>query len=328
MSRFFLTGGHAGSDRRLVCYAAEFPDDGSGSTEIFFVNIDRPAVWQRTSWPNSIVSSCDYERGPEGRLAFCALSDHGLVSISNRHGVWAEHIEGAGLYDSVGQGYMHSIKVIGGELVACGDAAQLYRRRGPDLWEPIIPDITADEQVRRKNAFATIVSGSTGLSRGVDALRTGKSFVALGEGPDGEILIGGEFGLVARVRDDIYQELRLEERFLVMSVTQKGVMMTAVGWQDATTRVYQGRFDQGLVQIAESRAIGNATSAEFFDGSLYVGSKYGLYRLTNGTFAQIAKDQIGGVSALSATGNVLWIVGHHDVFRMTPDALQHFPQSI
>ncbi|NJO32630.1 MAG: hypothetical protein HC869_05350 [Rhodospirillales bacterium] len=222
---------------------------------------------------------------------------------------------------------MHSIKVIGGELVACGDAAQLYRRIGPEQWEPIIPDITADEQVRRKSTFAAIASGGD-LSAGVDALRAGKSFVALGEGPEGEILIGGEFGLVARVREDIYQEVRVAERSLIMFVAPQADVLTAVGWQDATTRIFRGQIETGLDAIAESRLIGNATSAAYFGGELFVGSKVGLFQFRNGGFVQIAKDRIGGVSGLSATENVLWIIGHHDVFRLTADGLQHFPQAV
>jgi len=159
-------------------------------------------------------------------------------------------------------------------------------------------------------------------------MREGRDFATLTEGPQADILLGGGFGLVARVRAGEYQETRIRDRTQVVFVAQDEEALTTVAWQDPTTYVHRGDLDVGLAQVAASRLPGNATSAAFHDGELFIGSKFGLFKLPGSEITRVASNEIDGVSQLSSTEGVLWIVGHHDTFRIASGVLGHFPQVV
>lgn len=326
MAKHFFTGGHAGSTDRVVCFASTFPDEGQATTRTFFLNVKNATPWETTAWPNGAVASCDFDHGPGNRLALCILSDQGLVSISNRNEILAELIPEAGLIEPSSKGYMSSILAIGKQLFACGDNAQLYERIGPNQWRSVIPDVAAYAQEQSNSFWGDIVSGRVGLSEGTNALRGRKDFATLARGADGKVLIGGGFGLVAQVDHGDYQEARVDERSQIVNVTQRGGEITAVGWHDSATRVFRGTFDSGFSQVLMSRAAGNASSAAYFGDDLYVGSKLGLFKFKSGRLEHVSPSLIKGVSKLAPIGDVLWVIGHYDIYRLSENGWEHFPQ--
>lgn len=326
MAKQFLTGGHASAAPWLVMFASQFSDEGQASTRIFFLDSENPENWEVSDWPNGAVSSVDYQHGPEHKLALCVLSDQGLVSISNRHGILAEQIDGAGLAMPGGKGYMSALIAVDETLFACGDNAQLYRRVGREQWERLQPEFTTSIQDQSDAAFAAIASGETNLAVGVDALRDRHDFATIARGSGGDILLGGGFGLVARIRDGAYRYSRVDERSQIVKVFETGDTLTVVGWRDSTTRVFRGTFAQGFRQVAVSRAIGNATSAAHMGNEIYIGSKAGLFALKDGGIEPVHVASIKGVSQLAAVEGVLWIIGHHDAHRLSAAGLEYFPQ--
>lgn len=180
---------------------------------------------------------------------------------------------------------------------------------------------------RRKSAlFAGLATGATALPTAVDDMLGRRDFATLASGPLGEILIGGGFGLVARVIGSGYDELRTGDRAQIVFVAQTGDEITAVGWQDSSTIIYRGTFREGLRRAAVSRGPGNASTAAIYNGILYIGSKAGLFRFEGGAVVPVTELRVQGVTGLSAAEGVLWIIGHYDVHRLDESGFQTFRQ--
>lgn len=326
MQKYFLTGGFASSRRGLILLSAKFPDEGVASTNVVFFDAEAAGDWGASRWEHGATDACSLSAGPDGQRAFCVLSDHGIVSISNRFGIWAEQIPRAGLAVPKARGYMSSIREVGGRLYACGAAGQLYHRVGADTWRETLPDVTAEEDARRDGRVQRMLSGRFDPVADTNDIRASRDFFGLYEGDAGQILIAGGFGLVARVTEGAYQETRVDDRTQIVWVSQAEKIVTAVGWKDARTTVFRGVLGSGLTPIARSTEVGNATSATLYRGILFIGSKVGLFAVHDGEVERIARGQVTGVSQLDTVDDVLWVIGHHDVFRMEGDALQRFEQ--
>ena len=333
MQKYFLTGGHAFSEQWVVCLASKFPDEGLAMSEIFFVDADDPSEWGRTSWDNGAVASWTLSDGPGGLPALSVLSDHGVVSISNREGIWAEAIRGAGLVDSDGRGYMSGIREVGGKLYACGAAGQLYHRLGPEFWQETLPELTAEEDARRAARTQKLLAGAFDAAADSNDIRAARDFFGLYEGTEGELLITGGFGLLARLIGGIYEETRVDDRSQLVFAAQRDQMLTTVGWKDSATTVFQGTFGRGLQPVARSREVANASSAAIHDGHLFIGSKHGLFILKDQEVQRFQADagtvrSVAAVSKLCPAGDVLWIIGHNDVFRLRSGVLEQFEQQV
>ncbi len=329
MTKHFLTGGHAVSNRWLTCFASEFPDEGAASATIFFVDASAPDTWGQTTWDNGVVNSCDTLHGPDDKPALCLLSDEGVVSISNRSGSWAEQIEGAGLIEESGRGYMNSILEVENVLYAAGDGGQLYRHnRGG--WQSIIPEIDAEELQKKEQQLANLLSGQSDIAQEVETTRSRRDFLTIAPGKPSELLIGGAFGLIAAFGSTGYSETRITDGAQIVFVAQQNDgSVLAVGWKDASTIIYTGTIAEGFEELVRSRIPGNASSAAMINDQIFIGSKLGLFTLLDGEirpFTPTVGPQLDGVSALDVQDGTLWVVGHYDVFQTDGKSTTLIPQ--
>ena len=258
------------------------------------------------------------------------MSDQGLVSISNSDGSWVEEIPNAGLLEEFGRGYMSHITQIGDVLFACGAGAQLYTRHSSGEWVDVVPETTLAEQGRNSGNMGQILSGEIDLRAAVTALQQRKDFNFLAEGNEGDVLIGGSFGLIAQVKQGIYRDFQLkdEPEIVFLEAMQDDSSIVAVGTVSRSVAVYKGSLGDGLFRVGKSGETMSASAAVFWKDTLYIGTSLGLFRFRDNVFSKVSlgRNKAEPVVALSSVGEVLWIVTSDMLYRLDNNEIKAIPK--
>lgn len=115
-------------------------------TRMSVLDLTQSSGWGYHDYADNIISVHAY-RGGTGNLPdgsrYVALGQHGTVHFNERNTpTFKETIPGAGMLDGNFGGLMNHIRSIDGELWACGQHGQVYRRLKRDDWR------RADEGIR------------------------------------------------------------------------------------------------------------------------------------------------------------------------------------
>lgn len=120
--------------------------DEISHTRMSVLDLTQSSRWRYHDYDDNIVSVHAYRMAkgelPDGSR-YAALGKHGAVHFNERNEpTFKEVIPGAGMTDGNFGGLMSHLRLIDGQLWACGQHGQVYRRFGRDDWR------RADEGIR------------------------------------------------------------------------------------------------------------------------------------------------------------------------------------
>ncbi len=308
----YLDGIAIGPD--LIFFACQLDALDSSETAHTRMSNYNPAGSQDSAFgffdlEDNIVSVHAYRTLPEDKKRFVCLGRHGDVHFvrGSTREVRTEKIPGAGMVDGNFGGLLSHLREIDGQLWACGQHGQIYRRRGTDDW------VRADEGVRvwidparfrdRSDEMLELMSSAPMLSC-VD----GSSL--------SDVYVVGMNGYMAYFDGDGWTQVELP--------TQDHLeWIRCYGPSEVWVCGYNGALLKGNVREGFKRMSGNDDSETFvcltkFNGKVYLSAEEGLFIFDGKKVAPVKtklKPELQDAWRVDHADGVLWSIGVKDLAR-------------
>ena len=297
-NRVTITSGCAvdGDTYYLSCRLNNLPIDESYS-RLFFYQEKTEEKWFYHDLPKwNVVSTCFKPSTPTDERAVCALSEEGDVEILMRSGTIIEKICDAGLEEDSGIGYLTRIRSIDGDLYACGDQNQVYKRNNGQ-WNHIDEGILVSSGIEipaeAKNTRAAILN----------AVREESCLYDIAGQTSGDIYAVGANGCILHYNGikwsktkqitaaDLY-EIHITKSNDVIIVGSKGTVIS-------------GNKKSGFKVEARKKYDCDFTSISEHQGELFIGASDGIYKKTDTNLIRLPLN-LHDISNIQSSGKVLW----------------------
>jgi hypothetical protein len=275
-------------------------------SRLFFYQEKTEEKWFYHDLPKwNIVSTCFKPSTPTDERAVCALSEEGDVEILMRSGTVIEKIIDAGLESDRGIGYLTRIRCVDGDLYACGDQNQVYKRNNGQ-WNHIDDGILVSSSfeipAKAKNMRAAILNAVREDSCLYDiAGQSSNDIYAVGA--NGCILHynGRKWSRLKQITAADLYEIHLTESNDLIIVGSKGTVIS--GNQKSGFKVeLRKKYDSDFTSISEHQ------------GELFIGASDGIYKKTDTTLIRLPLN-LHDISNIESSGNVLWAASSNKILK-------------
>jgi len=244
--------------------------------------------------------------GKNGDWALVGMSNEGHVEFSFADSIAEEKIPGAGVFaaGSVGWGYVSAIRQIGDFLFVCGAGGQVYKRVSPGNWQHMDAGLLQAIPIGARLLLSDINGSSE------------RDIYVCGSYPGAAGMEGRLFHFDgASWRTVAIPEVGYLNRILIESLDSVWIC----GHNGA---LLNGNMRSGFRDVSSVEDNQLFYSMALFRGTLYLGSKLGLYAYEPGKAGakihEVATELTPPVidsATVDSAGGVLWSIGEKDIVR-------------
>ena len=280
-------------------------------TRMSVLDMTQPNRWGYHDYEDNIVSVHAYrsakEELPDGSR-YAALGQHGTVHFNERNTpTFKEAIPGAGMLDGNFGGLMNHLRLIGGQLWACGQHGQVYRRVGRDDWR------RADEGIRVLVNPAEHADDMEGM---LEKMANAPMLSCIDGSSSGDVYVVGMQGYMAHFDGDRWARIDLPVDEHLEWVRCYGPDEVWVCGYNGT--VLRGSARQGFKSLSGLDDHQTFVCLTKFNDAVYLCAEEGLFIWNGKSLAEVRtklKPELQDSWRVDQVDGVLWSVGVTDVAR-------------
>lgn len=282
-------------------------------------------IWLGHDLPQHVTALCAATLPGHQSEVLVSLSAEGEVFFKDSAAGHVEQIADAGVFNDQPQhrGRMWGLTEIHGQLYACGEGGQIYRRDAPNQWRWLDPGLALMDATPFFEAGRQVGNDIRALlaidTSPVMDDRARKSFHNLGGSSEQAIYVTGYDGSVLfwdGRQSHWIEGLPKKHLFAVLPEDDRNVWICG---RDGTLLL--GNHRDGFKNYWPGRNLSFNAMAKF-DGTLYLtanggyGGPVGLYAFDGTTLDRVdtgLHPEIDDVSMVTAGGGLLWVLGAGDI---------------
>ncbi len=259
---------------------------------------------------DNIVSVHAYRTLPDDKKRFACLGSQGAVHFvrGSTREVRTERLPGAGLVDGNFGGLMTNIREIGGQLWACGQNGQVYRRLGVDGWR------RNDEGIRVQVNPAEY--GPDRISEMLEVMSTAPMLSCIDGTGDNDVYVVGLQGFLAHFNGTAWAKIELP-------VDEHLEWVRCVDNDEVWVCGHNGTLLKGNARSGFKSVSGLDDHQTFvclakFDGSVYLSAEEGLFLYNGKSITSVKtklKPELQDAWRLDHVDGVMWSIGVTDLAR-------------
>ncbi|TPK63776.1 hypothetical protein FJ546_13735 [Mesorhizobium sp. B2-4-19] len=285
--------------------------------------------WSRIDIQRNVYSITVGRFDEDSEPCFVAMSDEGDVYFLDDRDNRREKIPGAGIHseDAVGLGSLHVIRNLSGRLVAAGQNAQVYERKGPDDWQRLFDQRPTTETPGDMIDFSTITENNkSGLLLG-GVLRPGyqrkeDAIAALKAGNSklyAQLVVRNRrvnAGCLYSLHDEHWRNIDLPTNSIVrdlISFAGQQIFLAADGGL-----LLEIRGDDEVGELSAGTTTEPMLSLTNFQNTLFVASRSKIFQREGDDLAEVLRDvppEFKATVRLQGVGHMLWLFDSIGVAR-------------
>ncbi|WP_147306983.1 hypothetical protein [Roseateles depolymerans] len=280
-------------------------------TRMSVLDLTQSSWWACHDYEDTIVSVHAYrlpkEDLPDGSR-YAALGMHGTVHFNERNEpTFKEVIPGAGMTEGNFGGLLTHIRLIDGQLWACGQHGQVYRRMGRDDWQP------ADEGIRVHLNPSDHAQDVEGL---LDRMNAAPMLSCMDGASSDDVYVVGLGGYMAHFDGTAWTRIDLP-------VDEHLEWVRCYGPEEVWVCGYKGTLLRGNARDGFNRLNGSNDQQTFvcltkFNESVYLCAEEGLFVWNGKSIMQVRtslQPELQDAWRVDQVDGVLWSVGVTDIAR-------------
>lgn len=259
---------------------------------------------------DNIVSVHAYRDLPEDKKRFVCLGSQGAVHFvrGSTREVRTERLLGAGLTEGNFGGLMTNIRSIRGQLWACGQNGQVYRRMGFDDWQRSDDGIRVDVD--------PVQYGTDRISEMLDIISTAPMLNCIDGVSESDVYVVGLQGFLAHFDGTTWTkiELPVQEHLEWVRCGDRNEVWVC-GHHGTLLR---GNATSGFENVAGPIDDQTFVCLVEFNGSIYLSAEEGLFRYDGESISPVEttlKPNIQDAWRLDEVDGVMWSIGVTDLAR-------------
>ncbi|WP_416762584.1 hypothetical protein ACNI65_09405 [Roseateles sp. So40a] len=259
---------------------------------------------------DNIVSVHAYWTLPEDKKRFACLGRHGAVHFvrGSTGEKRTEKIPGSGMLDGDFGGLMSNLREIDGELWACGQHGQVYRRVGVDDWREV------DQGIRVK--VDPTEYGPDRIEEMLDLMSSSPMLSCVDGNNSSDVYVVGMQGHMAHFDGRTWSKIELP-------VDEHLEWVRCIGPDEVWVCGYNGTLLKGSARTGFKSLSGLNDHQTFvclakFNGVVYLSAEEGLFEFDGKEISEVRsklKPEIQDAWRLDHADGVLWSVGVTDLVR-------------
>lgn len=289
-------------------------------TRLSVLDLTQSSRWRYHDYEDNIVSVHAYrmakEELPDGSR-YAALGMHGTVHFSERNEpTFKEVIPGAGMLDGNFGGLMTHIRLIAGQLWACGQHGQVYRRIGHDEWR------RSDEGIRVLLNPSEHTHDVEGM---LDKMNTAPMLTCMDGSSDDDIYVVGLSGYMAHFDGVTWTRIDLPVDEHLEWVRCYGPDEVWACGHNGT--LLRGNASKGFNSLGGLNDHQTFVCLAKFNESVYLCAEEGLFVWNGKAIAQLRtglKPELQDAWRVDQVDGVLWSVGVRDIARFDGQKWERF----
>ncbi|WP_418126096.1 hypothetical protein [Variovorax sp. 160MFSha2.1] len=259
---------------------------------------------------DNIVSVHAYRTLPPDKKRFVCLGAQGAVHFvrGSTREVRTERISGAGMLEGSFGGLMSHLREIDGQLWACGQHGQVYRRFGVDDWRE------NDQGIRVRVDPAQ--DGADRIGEMLEAISTAPMLSCIDGTGASDVYVVGLRGFMAHFDGEQWTEIGLPVSEHLEWVRCNGPDEVWVCGHNGT--LLKGSARTGFRRLGRSEDRRTFVCLAPFDGAVYLSTEDGLFRFDGQSISRVKsklKPELQDAWRLDRVDGVLWSIGIRDLAR-------------
>jgi hypothetical protein len=257
---------------------------------------------------DNIVSIHAYRELPEDKKRFVCMGRHGAVHFvrGSTREVRSEQIPGAGMLDDNNGGLMSHLREIGGQLWACGQRGQVYRRFARDDWRHVDQGLFVE---LNPATFATPGDYA-------EAMFKGPMLNCLDGSSESDVYAVGDSGFMAHFNGKTWRKLDLPTDEHLQWVRCYGPdEVWACGYNGT---LFKGNARDGFKDLSSVDDNQTWVCLSKFQDKVYLSAEEGLYAFDGKGIKEVKtklKPELQDAWRVDHADGVLWSIGVKDLAR-------------